>query len=69
MQEHFQKGIDNPFSVLKAISVESDLNSLQTHYYVHQRLDDIKEDIIENNLYNVFVFPFKFDNNDVPNTS
>ena len=69
MQENFQKGIEKPFLILKAINIESDLKSLQTYYYIHTILADIKRDIMENDLHDVFLCPFKFDDNGVPNTS
>ena len=65
----FQKGIENPFSVLKAISLEYDLKSLQTYYSVHQIISDLKKDIMKNYLDDIVVFTFKFDGNGIPPNS
>ena len=69
MKENFQKGIEKPFLILKAINIESDLKSLQNYYSVHQRLADLRRDIMDNNPHNISLCPFKFDKNGFPTTS
>ena len=54
--------------IFKAIIVEYDLKYLHNYYSAHQSLDGIKKYIMENDLYDVFVCPFKFNENGVPTT-
>lgn len=69
MRENCQKGINQKFTVIRSVSVDSNLESLKGTHHVRTLLLDLKHSIEENDMHDVFVIPNSFDENGKPTST
>lgn len=68
MQDNCKKGISDPFTVIRPVSIDSDLESLKGTHHVRTLLQELKHSIIQADMQDVFVIPHSFDADGKPNT-
>ena len=69
MRENCQKGITQKFTVIRPVSIDSNLESLKGTHHVRTLLLDLKRSIEENDMHDVFVIPNSFDENGKPSST
>ncbi|GFH50565.1 predicted protein [Chaetoceros tenuissimus] len=68
MKDNCKKGISDPFTVIRPVSIDSDLESLKGTHHVRTLLQELKCSIIQANMQDFFVIPHSFDADGKPNT-
>ena len=68
MKDNCKKGISDLFTVIRPVSIDSDLESLKGTHHVRTLLQDLKRSIIQADMQDVFVIPHSFDADGKPNT-
>ncbi|GFH61162.1 hypothetical protein CTEN210_17638 [Chaetoceros tenuissimus] len=68
MKDNCKKGISDPFTVIRPVSIDSDLESLKGTHHVRTLLQELKRSIIQADMQGVFLIPHSFDADGKPNT-